>query len=133
MSAKPYQLGPISLAPQAQPRLSLLMRSHSRLTALHRHKGSECAIRDMVRLEPMPSERHHLAAGSHDDGEKPLSVDTAPQQVRCPDCRKRLFDLVTPEDAKFDLLIVCRCRQRFRVVLPNPECADASLPLLVRA
>jgi uncharacterized protein YbaR (Trm112 family) len=53
------------------------------------------------------------------------------KEIRCPDCRKRLFDLDQTEDARFKLVIVCRCRKRFRVELPNPS--DDNLPLLVRA
>jgi uncharacterized protein YbaR (Trm112 family) len=53
------------------------------------------------------------------------------KEIRCPDCRKRLFDLEQTEDARFKLVIVCRCRKRFRVELPNPS--DDNLPLLVRA
>jgi hypothetical protein len=54
-------------------------------------------------------------------------------QVRCPDCRKRLFDVEHIDGARFRLLIVCRCKQRFRIELPNPETGDRNLPALVRA
>jgi hypothetical protein len=53
--------------------------------------------------------------------------------VRCPDCRKRLFDLELQESSSFRLLIVCRCRQRFRIELPNPATGNSKSPLLVRA
>lgn len=53
------------------------------------------------------------------------------RQVRCPDCHKRLFDFEEIEGVRFRLLIVCRCRNRYRVELPNPD--GTSLPLLVRA
>jgi len=52
-------------------------------------------------------------------------------QVRCPDCRKRLFDLAEKTGTAFCLVIACRCRNRYRVELPNPD--GTNLPLLVRA
>jgi len=54
-------------------------------------------------------------------------------QVRCPECGKRLFDIEKEKDSRFTLLIVCRCRQRFRVKLPNPMTGDTNLPALARA
>jgi hypothetical protein len=49
-------------------------------------------------------------------------------QVRCPDCRKRLLDIEHVEGERFRLLIVCRCRQRFRIELPNAATGDGNLP-----
>jgi hypothetical protein len=51
--------------------------------------------------------------------------------VRCPDCGKRLFDVGEAQDSYFRIVIVCRCKQRFRVVLPNTETGDRSLLALV--
>jgi hypothetical protein len=58
-------------------------------------------------------------------------MDTA--QVRCPDCGKRLLDIEHVKGERFRLLIVCRCKQRLRVELPNPENGNENLPALVRA
>jgi hypothetical protein len=55
----------------------------------------------------------------------------AAKQIRCPECGKRLFDLEDLEGSRFKLLIVCRCRLRLSVELPN-QGSDTS-PLLVRA
>jgi hypothetical protein len=42
-----------------------------------------------------------------------------------PDCGKRLFDLELQKGSRFRLLIVCRCRQRFRIELPNPATGNS--------
>jgi hypothetical protein len=58
---------------------------------------------------------------------------SAQSEIRCPDCRKRLFDLELAADSRFALLIVCRCKKKFRVEFPNPDTGDKFLPMLVRA
>lgn len=47
------------------------------------------------------------------------------REIRCPDCHKRLFDLL--DGSRFRLVIVCRCKKKFLV-----DSSEQNLPSLVR-
>ena len=74
-------------------------------------------------------DRHRISEAKMDPRKLCMTLPAC-EPIRCPDCGKRLFDLKQAEGSSFSLLIVCRCRQRFRVELPNPETGEKNSPLV---